>query len=239
MKDKVAQSILRENRTGYNRISEKFSQTRKFPWHDFEFFKQYLHENDQVLDAGCGNGRLYEFLKDNKIIYTGIDTSEKLISIAKQNHPEAHFSVGDILTLPFSDNKFNAIFCIATLHHVPGKKLREQVIKEFNRVLKPGGYLIMTNWNLLNIRWWPTLINAAWQKIIGKSQLDFGDVQKPWKNQYGEVQTRRYLHAFTKGQFRRLLQTNGFTVIKQWYTRKDMASNRYTGFNLPTIARKS
>lgn len=239
MKDEIAKQILEENRIGYNRIAEKFAQTRKFPWHEFALFKQFVHPGDQVLDAGCGSGRLYEFLKENNLSYTGVDTSEQLINIAKKNHPAAHFTVGDILTLPFSDNKFNVIFCIATLHHIPGKKLREQAIKEFRRVLKPGGHLIMTNWNLLNTQWWLTLIQAAWQKIIGKSQLDFGDVQKPWKNQSGEVQTRRYLHAFTKGGLKRLLQTNGFTVIKQWYTRKDIASNRYTGFNLPTIARKT
>jgi ubiquinone/menaquinone biosynthesis C-methylase UbiE len=239
MKDEVAQKILGENRLGYDRIAEKFAQTRKFPWHEFALFKQYVHSGDEVLDAGCGSGRLYEFLKKNDISYIGIDTSAELITIARKTFPEAHFSVGDILTLPFSDNKFNVIFCIATLHHIPGKKLREQVIKEFHRVLRPGGYLIMTNWNLLNVRWWPTLLHAAWQKIIGKNNLDFGDVQKPWKNQYGGVETRRYLHAFTKGKMKRLLQHHGFTVIKQWYTRKDMASNRYTGFNLPTIAQKS
>lgn len=239
MKDEIAQNILKENRAGYDRIAEKFSQTRKFPWHEFVFFKKYLSEEDRVLDAGCGNGRLYEFLKNSNIAYTGIDSSEELINIAKKSFPDANFLLGDILTLPFSDNKFNVIFCIAALHHLPGKNLREQVIKEFNRVLVPGGYLIMTNWNLLNIRWWPTLISATFKKIIGKNHLDFGDVQKPWKNQYGGVETKRYLHAFTKRELKKLLQHCGFTVIKQWYTRKDLASNRYTGFNLPTIARKS
>lgn len=239
MKDEIAQKILQENCAGYNRIAEKFAQTRKFPWHEFAFFKQYVHAGDQVLDAGCGSGRLYTFLKECHISYTGLDNSDELINIAKKSYPDADFSVGDILTLPFSDNKFNVIFCIATLHHIPGKKLREQVIKEFRRVLKPGGYLIMTNWNLLNIRWWPTLVIATINKIIGENNLDWGDVQKPWKNQYGSVETKRYLHAFTKGGVKRLLQGLGFTIIKQWYTRKDVVSNRYTGFNLPTIARKA
>ena len=239
MKDWVAKQILEENRLGYDRIAEKFSQTRKFPWHEFAFFKQYIHPGDEVLDAGCGSGRLYGFFKEAGITYTGLDNSAELINIAKKTYSKAQFTVGDILTLPFSDNKFNVIFCIATLHHIPGKKLRDRVVKEFFRVLKPGGYLIMTNWNLLNLRWWPALLYATFKKIIGQNHLDFGDVQKPWKNQYGDVQTRRYLHAFTKGEIKRLLGRHGFTIVKQWYTRKDVASNRYTGFNLPTIARKS
>jgi ubiquinone/menaquinone biosynthesis C-methylase UbiE len=198
-----------------------------------------VRPGDAVLDAGCGAGRLCAFLKEKGISYTGIDASAELIAIAGKNHPDAHFVMGDILTLPFSDHTFNTIFCIATLHHIPGKKMRQRAIREFYRVLKPNGHLIMTNWNLLNIRWWPTLLHAAWEKIIGKSNLDFGDVQKPWKNQFGGVETKRFLHAFTKGELKRLLHDNGFTIIKQWYTRKDIASNRYAGFNLPTIARKS
>ncbi|RLC35979.1 hypothetical protein DRH27_05980 [Candidatus Falkowbacteria bacterium] len=236
MKDSIADSIINENTRGYNEIAEKFSSTRKFPWHEFEFFKDYVKSGDTILDAGCGNGRLYEYLKNENINYFGIDSSKKLIDIAKSNHPLVDFQIGTITDLPYPNNKFDSLFCVATLHHIPSQKLRQQVVNEFHRVLKPNGHLIMTNWNLLNSKWWPKLINFTFKKIIGKNQLDFGDVTKSWKDNYGQVQTKRYLHALTKTQIRKMLG-NKFNIEKQFYTKKDVSVNLFIGFNLVTIAK--
>jgi SAM-dependent methyltransferase len=51
-----------------------------------------------VLDAGCGFGDLYGYLKEMKIpaSYTGIDINPRSIAIARQKYPSAHFEVGDI-----------------------------------------------------------------------------------------------------------------------------------------------
>ncbi|MDP2683826.1 MAG: class I SAM-dependent methyltransferase [bacterium] len=235
MKDSIAESIMKENSRGYEQIADKFSSTRQFPWQEFEFFKNYINPNDNVLDAGCGNGRLYKFLNNSGINYYGLDSSQNLINIAKSNYPQANLQTGDITTLPFSDNQFDTIFCVATLHHIPGAKLRQQVISEFHRVLKPNGHLIMTNWNLLNSKWWPVLIRFSLNKLIGKNKMDWGDVTKPWKDNYGTVQTERYLHAFSKRQIKKLLN-NQFRIKKQFYTKRDANSNILVGFNLVTIA---
>ncbi|XOU94103.1 MAG: class I SAM-dependent methyltransferase [Candidatus Kerfeldbacteria bacterium] len=239
MKEDIAKSIMEKNRLGYDQTADHFSSTRKFPWHDFEFFNEYVKNGDNVLDAGCGNGRLFEFFKEKGINYSGLDSSNSLIQIASKSYPTANFQTGDITTLPFSDNKFNTIFCIATLHHIPSKKLRLQTINEFYRVLKPGGYLIMTNWNLLNTKWWPTIAKFSLDKIIGNNNLDWKDVSKPWKNSQGQVQAERFLHAFTKNEISGLLKKNNLKTIKQFYTKKDITSNMLSGFNLITIAKKS
>lgn len=239
MKNDIAKSIMKKNRLGYDQTAEHFSSTRKFPWHDFEFFNKYVKKGDDILDAGCGNGRLFEFFKDKEINYFGMDNSNNLIQIATKSYPTVNFQTGDITTLPFSDNKFNAIFCIATLHHIPSKKLRSQTINEFYRVLKPGGYLILTNWNLLNIKWWPTITKFSFNKIIGKNNFDWKDVSKPWKNSQGKIQAERFLHAFTKYEMSQLLKKNNFIPQKQFYTKKDITSNMLSGFNLITIAKKS
>lgn len=238
MKKQVADKILTENRRGYNQIAQKFSQTRKFPWHEFNFFKEYIQPDDEVLDAGCGSGRLYEFLQKSKVNYTGLDTSQKLITTAKANFPSANFIIGDILNLPFSDNKFNAIFCIATLHHIPGQKLRLQAIQEISRILKNNGYLIMTNWNLWQKIWWPMLIQNSLKKITGQSQLDWWDIMKPWKNEQGIIITKRYIHSFTPRELKKLLKKGGLAPLKQYYTRKGLPANRLTGYNLITVAKK-
>lgn len=238
MKQEVVNRIIQENRRGYNQIAEKFSNTRKYPWREFNIFKEYVKHGDAVLDAGCGNGRLYNFLLDKKINYSGLDSSKQLIAIAKREYPNINFIIGDIAAMPYPDNSFDVTFCIATFHHIPGDKLRQKVISEFQRVLKPGGYLLMTNWNLLNLQWWPILMKYSIKKLFGRSQLDWRDIQKPWKDNYGVVATNRYLHAFTKGETKNLLQKNNFQIVKQFYTKKEKKTNWLQGYNLISISRK-
>ena len=84
--------ILQEVEDGYNRMAPKFSETRKFFWRDLEFVKEYAKGN--VLDYGCGNGRLFELINDKNVEYYGIDVSEKLINICEGKYqacPQAHF----------------------------------------------------------------------------------------------------------------------------------------------------
>ncbi len=86
MKKEIAEKILSETETGYDLIAQKFSQTRKHFWRGLEFIKDYTHENDNVLDFGCGNGRLLGLFENQNINYWGVDVSEKLIECAKSQH---------------------------------------------------------------------------------------------------------------------------------------------------------
>jgi SAM-dependent methyltransferase len=55
--------------------------------------------NSTVLDVGCGQGKFYRFLKQNKIQcdYEGIDITPKMIEFAKQKNPNAKFTCSDFL----------------------------------------------------------------------------------------------------------------------------------------------
>ena len=59
----------------------------------------------KVLDFGCGNALLKDFLDFNNVncSYTGWDISEKMIDIAKIRHPEGNFKVVDVLNDDLSD----------------------------------------------------------------------------------------------------------------------------------------
>ncbi len=238
MKKEVAQKIVEENRKIYNRIAGQFSSTRKHPWDDFKLFDRFVSEGDTVLDVGCGNGRLAEYLSEKNIKFSGLDVSEQLINIAKQSHPNHAFVVGEATQLPFPDNSFDAVFIIATLHHIPSQELRTKVIAEAYRVLKPGKHLLMTDWNLWNRKWWPLLLTFIARKLTGRNNLDWGDVKRPWKNQNGEIQGERYLHPFTKFGLTSLLKKNNFKVMKQQYTRRGSRASMLSAFNIVTIARK-
>jgi len=76
----------------YNEIADSFSGTRHSLWKDFDFFLPHYDASADILDFGCGNGRLLEFLEKHGYgSYLGVDQSEKLIGIARAKHAKADF----------------------------------------------------------------------------------------------------------------------------------------------------
>lgn len=200
--------MLSKIREDYNLISTDFSRTRGYLWEESKFlFDDYAKDGDSILDLGCGNGRYYQALKDKNVFYTGVDNSLNLINIAKTKYPEADFVVGDALHLPFEDNKFNKIYSIAVLHHIPSKELRLQFLKEAKRVLKDEGLLILTNWKFHQVKEWKLLIKYTILKFFGVSKLDYFDIMEPWGNQ-----TERYYHWFRKKELIKLAESAEFKI---------------------------
>ena len=144
-----AQYLLKKTTQDYNLIAERFARAREKPWSEFQFlFDDYLISGERVLDVGCGNGRFYQAMEDKKVDYFGVDSSEKLIKIAKKKYPQARFQVAEALNLPFPQNFFDKVYSIAVLQHIPSQEFRLQFLGEARRVLKPNRLLILTAWNL-------------------------------------------------------------------------------------------
>jgi 2-polyprenyl-3-methyl-5-hydroxy-6-metoxy-1,4-benzoquinol methylase len=242
MNDKRAKKILQEVKKSYLDVALRFSETRKKAnWGETDIFAKYVKEGDMVLDLGCGNGRLYGFLKDRSIDYTGIDNSEELINLAKDEWGESEkhrFLFNDILD--FKDaKKYDVIFLVAVLHHIPGKKLRSEVVSKIGKYLKEDGVLIMTNWNLFQEKYIFYIIKNIFLKIILKSKLDFLDALIPWKNfKTREVDARRYVHAFTLGELESLVKDNNLKIIENFYSNRGNKTHFWNAWNLVTIAKK-
>jgi ubiquinone/menaquinone biosynthesis C-methylase UbiE len=204
-----AKFILEKTKENYNLIAKEFSTTRREIWEELRFLFENLKEGEKVLDLGCGNGRWYKVFKEKKVDYFGIDNSEKLIEIAKENFPEAKFFVGDALNLPFQDDFFDKVYSIALLHHIPSGEFRTRVLSEAKRVLKPGGILILTSWRIRRWREIFILVKHTFLKLIGISKLDFKDIFLPWGKK-----TLRYYHCFSKKELENLLKKAGFEILE-------------------------
>lgn len=206
-----AQQLLIKTVRDYNQIAVNYDQARPEPWAEMKFLaNDFIKDGDRVLDLGCGAGRFYEFFKDKNIKYIGLDNSEKFITIARAKYPQLQFLLGDGLNLPFSDNYFDKVYSIALLHHIPSQKARLKIIKEAKRVLKPDGLLILTVWNLWQRKKTINLIfKYGWQKILGKSKLDFKDILMDFKGGQNV-----YFHCFTCKELIDLVKRAGFKIVK-------------------------
>lgn len=247
MLPEIVQKILEKNKEDYEKIASEFSATRAYLWPELKKFGQYVQDGDTVLDLGCGNGRLCELFKEKSVKYIGLDSSPKLIEIAKKKYPGFSFQVADARDLPFEKDTFDTCFSIALLHHIPSEELRLEVLSETRRVLRPGGTLIVTCWNLYQINYWNSLIKYTLSKIFRKevgglhfgvpgSQFDFGDVFIPWKLKDEVIQ--RYYHAFTLRELRGLVERMDFKIIDQFYSEKGRRTNWWAGYNIVLVAQK-
>jgi len=230
MKKDAAQKMLKLSEEEYDNYAEEFSNSRPFFWRELEDLNKFAKDGDKILDIGCGNGRLLSLLGNKNIHYTGIDSSKKLIEIAKKNHSEEQkFIHANALDLPFQDKTFDTVFSIAVLHHVPSQKFRELFVAEASRVLKPKGILVLTVWNIYQWKFMKAHLLNAIKKILGHSDLDFGDIILS----FGQKKRRRYIHGFTKKSLFQILEKNGFTV----YSIKEI--KRQSGYsNFVVVAEK-
>ena len=87
MRQEIAIKILKENIKNFDTIAEEFSASRSQLWPDFRKFSKFIKSNDKILDIGCGNGRLYSIFRKENIQYFGIDTSSRMINLAKNKWP--------------------------------------------------------------------------------------------------------------------------------------------------------
>lgn len=130
------------------------------PYYDWLFpsvFYQALHkrlleyvelpESANILDLGCGTGRLLDRLAAQfpSLLGTGLDLSAEMLSIARRQNrrqPRLIHLQGNALELPFAVAQFDAVFNVCSFLHYPQP---ERVFSEVSRVLRPGGYFYLVD----------------------------------------------------------------------------------------------
>ena len=98
-----------------------------------------------VLDFGCGVGRvLQHWPSPDSATLHGTDINPALINWSTKHLPFATFATnGTTPPLSFPDATFDLIYALSVFTHLP-EELQRPWIDELTRVLKPGGYLLIT-----------------------------------------------------------------------------------------------
>ena len=223
MNDETASRLLDLNRRFYQTFANQFSQTRHRLQPGVKRVLQTVEMEGRILDLGCGNGELGRELarRGFRGYYVGADSAPGFLSVAEKNIPEdlqACLLQADLASpdwdkiLPFASFEF--IMAFAVLHHLPGEKLRRQVLEKVSALLVSGGCFVHSEWQFLNS---PRLTNRiqAWEKIgLSASEVDGGDYLLDWRRGgYG----LRYVHSFTPGELETLAEETGFRIVDAFY----------------------
>ncbi len=123
-----------------------------------------------VLDVGCGIGGSSRLLAKNYgFSVTGITISPQQVKRAQELTPDdldAKFALDDALALSFPDRSFDVVWSIEAGPHMPDKALFAQ---ELLRVLKPGGILLVADWNQRDDRQIPL---NFWERPVMQQLLE-------------------------------------------------------------------
>lgn len=140
-----------EVRTIYNEIAELYHKKRLTPedstWNDLlevpamEAMLRPLVQGKRVLDLGCGTGLLTRTINDWGGHVRGIDISEEMIRLAREQNPKLEFVVGRSDNLPFDDGEFDIVASSLVMHYL---KDLLPTFKEVSRILVSGGRFIFS-----------------------------------------------------------------------------------------------
>lgn len=162
--------------------------------------EQLVRPGERVLDAGCGAGKFFslDFVRKAGCHSFGVDLQESL-----KNNPNLDSCArADLERLPFSDASFDLVNCRLVIEHLNAP---ENVLREFYRVLQPGGRLAIFTPNLLHYFGMAASLTPDWFHVWFNTQVrGFGS---------SDIFPTFY-RANTRRRLRTLLLKSGFGQVE-------------------------
>ncbi len=154
------------------------------------------HRAPLVLDAATGTGRMALALLDNPVFMgriVAVDLSHKMLEQAAsklKGYQRVDLLWCSVDELPFDDGAFDVVTCLEAIEFTPSP---EKTLREFVRVLRPGGTLLITNrlskW--MPGRLWDNEELATLLRDYGMGQVDI----ELWQADYNKVWAKKDGHS--------------------------------------------
>jgi SAM-dependent methyltransferase len=109
-------------------------------WLKYILEKYLIHCEDWVLDLGCGTGKTLRLLEELEYQVVGLDLRPEGLRSLATPQKELNLVQADAANIPFATDRVGSIVMLDVFEHVDAKI----TILEISRVLKPGGWLILT-----------------------------------------------------------------------------------------------
>lgn len=168
----------------YNAAADHFDHPVSSFWHRFglrTIERLALQPGERVLDVCSGSGgsalpAAVQVGADGAVV--AADLAERLIGLARakaeaQGLTNIEFRVDDMLALGYPDHSFDSVVCVFGIFFVPDMS---KAVREFWRMVKPGGRLAITTWGL-NL--FEPANGAFWEAIAGE-RPDLHRAFNPW-----------------------------------------------------------
>ena len=150
-----AQAIIKERknktRRFFNQIAEHWERLKRDILGDMDLAAAVSDEIpvcSTAVDLGCGTGELLLKLLDKAETVIGVDHSPQMLKMARLKldaenaTPRSDFRLGELEHLPLRDQEGDAAVINMVLHHIPHPQAG---IREANRILRPGGTLLISD----------------------------------------------------------------------------------------------
>ena len=143
-------AINARTRQAYNLAAWKYHELFHDEMNEKEYdrklldgFARHFTGNSLVCDAGCGpSAHIGRYLFDKGIPVVGVDIADECVALARRHNPGMEFARADIGKLPFADETFDGIIAYYSIIDTP-RKHAGRIFREFRRVLKPRGRLLV------------------------------------------------------------------------------------------------
>lgn len=199
----VCAHVFSENKTASETIYNPeyyLSEHKNWFLHpNFKLFgaiEQYINnhfgiDNINILDIGCGKGDLLHFLKTRRPTWRlyGIDVTEN-------KEQGITYTQGDFVNYEFSQ-KFDVVTGLMVIEHVPDPI---SFVKKLADILANRGYIFLVTINSRSIIY----------RLAGVLR------RLGWRGPYDRLYHHHHLQHFNNASLRRLMEENGFMVLKQY-----------------------
>jgi SAM-dependent methyltransferase len=237
MEEDVRQTLIKLNREFYDHFSRSFAESRAHPQPGFFRLLEHIRPKDDCfLDVGCGEGRFGRFLLSNApaMKYTGVDFTEKLLQYARAGHSGTSGLRGTFLVRDLGEpgcleglEKFEVIICLATLQHIPGKRLRSRLLTEMGAHLAENGRILLSNWQFLSSDRQRRKIVDWSEAGLSREDVEANDYLISWQR---DGLGFRYVAHLDEAAIEQLASAAGLRIIDQF-----RSDGREGDLNLYTI----
>ena len=176
----------------------------------------------RIADIGCGTGRLLAEAVRRGCQASGVDISTGQLKTAgiylKEMGITSGYELvkGDMENLPLEDLTFDAVFMIASLHHLADKGSRIRAISEACRILKNNGIVQISVWSWDQERF----RNRHLDRINDERKPNEydgplpGDFMVPWKDGIKEM---RFYHLYGPGELDKEIMNTGLHPLRSYF----------------------